>query len=101
VDNEVRGILAPYQSDITGPVNIGNPAEVTMLELAEQVLRVTGSASPVTFEPLPVSDPVRWRPDITLALTLLGWQPEVELADGLRRTARWLAAKLGRLRPVA
>jgi nucleoside-diphosphate-sugar epimerase len=101
VDDEVRGILALDQSDITGPVNIGNPAEITMLELAEQVLAVTGSGSPVAFEPLPVDDPVRRRPDITLARTLLGWQPEVELADGLRRTASWLATKLGRLRPVA
>jgi nucleoside-diphosphate-sugar epimerase len=100
VDDEVRGLLALDQSGITRPVNIGNPAEITMLELAEQVLAVTDSGSPVTFEPLPVDDPVRRRPDITLASTLLGWHPEVDLAEGLRRTARWLAAKLGCLQPV-
>jgi dTDP-glucose 4,6-dehydratase len=94
VDDEVRGILALDQSEITGPVNIGNPAEITILELAGLVLAVTGSGSPVAFEPLPVDDPVRRRPDITLASTLLGWQPEVELAEGLRRTAGWLATKL-------
>ena len=101
VADEVRGLLALDQSDITGPVNIGNPAEITMLELAEQVLAVTGSSSPVVFEPLPVDDPARRRPDITLATTLLGWQPEIELAAGLRRTARWLAAKLGGPQPMS
>ncbi len=101
VDDEVRGILALHQSEITGPVNIGNPAEITILELAEQVLAVTGSGSPVAFEPLPVDDPIRRRPDITLASTLLGWKPEVELAEGLRLTAEWLGTKLGRPRPVA
>jgi nucleoside-diphosphate-sugar epimerase len=93
VADEVRGLLALDQSDITGPVNIGNPAEITMLELAEHVLAITGSSSPVVFEPLPVDDPARRRPDITLAITMLGWQPEIELAEGLRRTAGWLAAR--------
>ena len=99
IDDEVRGILALHQSEITGPVNIGNPFEITMLELAEQVLAVTGSDSPVVFEPLPVDDPVRRQPDITLANIVLSWQPEIDLADGLQRTARWLTAKLRRLQP--
>jgi nucleoside-diphosphate-sugar epimerase len=95
VDDEVRGILALAQSEITRPVNIGNPAEITMLELADQVLAVTGSSSPVAFEPLPPDDPVRRRPNIALASASLGWEPKVELAEGLQRTAWWLATKLG------
>ena len=98
VDDEVRGILALEQSDVVGPVNIGNPAEITVLELTDQVLAVTGSASPIVFEPLPEDDPVRRQPDITLARTLLHWEPTVDLAEGLCRTADWLARNLGRPR---
>jgi dTDP-glucose 4,6-dehydratase len=96
VEDEVRAILALDQSDVAGPVNIGNPTEISLLELADLVLAVTGSASPVLFEPLPEDDPARRRPDITLARTLLGWEPVIDLAEGLRRTAGWLAWKLGR-----
>jgi nucleoside-diphosphate-sugar epimerase len=99
VEDEVRGILALEQSDVTGPINIGNPAEITLLELAEQVLAATRASSPVVFEPLPEDDPVRRQPDITLARTLLGWEPMVDLAEGLCRTTDWLAGKLGRPRP--
>jgi nucleoside-diphosphate-sugar epimerase len=89
VDDEVRGILALLDSDHVGPVNIGNPAEHTILGLAETVLRVTGSSSELVFEPLPVDDPTQRRPDISLARRLLKWEPEVGLEDGLARTAAW------------
>jgi dTDP-glucose 4,6-dehydratase len=86
VDDEVRGILALLESDHAGPVNIGNPDEFTVKELASTVLEVTGSSSDIVFEPLPTDDPVRRRPDITRARELLGWQPEVSLREGLERT---------------
>jgi dTDP-glucose 4,6-dehydratase len=86
VDDEVRGILALLESDHTGPVNIGNPDEFTVKELASTVLEVTGSSSDIVFESLPTDDPIRRRPDITLARELLGWQPEVSLREGLERT---------------
>jgi dTDP-glucose 4,6-dehydratase len=94
VDDQVRGLLALERAGDTGPVNIGNPAEVTVLELVSEVLTVTGSASPVVFEPLPLDDPARRQPDISLARRLLGWEPAVSLAEGLRRTADWLAGQL-------
>jgi dTDP-glucose 4,6-dehydratase len=87
VDDEVRGLLALLHSSHRGPMNIGNPQEYTVLELAELVLEVTGSSSELTFAPLPVDDPVRRCPDISLARSVLDWQPEVPLAEGLRRTA--------------
>ena len=72
VDDEVRGFLALLDSDVTGPVNIGNPDEFTMLELADLVLEVTGSSSEIVFEPLPVDDPTQRQPDITPGARLLG-----------------------------
>jgi UDP-glucuronate decarboxylase len=72
--------------DFTGPVNIGNPGEFTMLELAEKVLHITGSKSKLVFEPLPADDPRQRKPDITLAREQLGWEPKVGLDDGLRET---------------
>jgi UDP-glucuronate decarboxylase len=89
VDDEVRGILALLDSDVSGPVNIGNPGEFNMRELAELVLEVTGSASEVVYEPLPVDDPTQRKPDITLARERLGWEPQVALREGLERTAAW------------
>jgi dTDP-glucose 4,6-dehydratase len=89
VDDEVRGILALLDSDWVGPMNIGNPDEFTVLELAQAVLEVTGSSSEIAYEPLPVDDPVRRRPDITLANEVLGWRPEVDLREGLARTYEW------------
>ena len=94
VDDQVRGLVALADSDYVGPVNIGNPNEFTMLELAEQVLAVTGSASEIRFEPLPADDPTQRKPDITLARKVLGWEPRVELAEGLERTIPWLAGEL-------
>jgi dTDP-glucose 4,6-dehydratase len=90
VDDEVAGILSLLGSDHRGPMNIGNPDEFTIAELARLVLEVTGSSSEVTEEPLPVDDPVKRRPDISLARSVLGWQPRVPLREGLARTAAWL-----------
>jgi dTDP-glucose 4,6-dehydratase len=89
VDDEVRGILALLDSDWTGPMNIGNPDEFTVLELAQLVLELTKASSEIIFEPLPLDDPSRRRPDINLATRVLGWRPEVDLREGLARTYDW------------
>jgi nucleoside-diphosphate-sugar epimerase len=94
VEDEVRGFLALLDSDYVGPVNIGNPGEFTMLELADLVLEVTGSSSEIVFEPLPVDDPTQRRPDITLAKSLLGWEPSIDLREGLARTAEYFKTVL-------
>jgi len=94
VDDEVRGFLALLDSSERGPINIGNPGEFTMLELADLVLELTGSDSPITHEPSPADDPARRRPDITLARQLLGWQPEIALRAGLERTIPYFAEAL-------
>jgi dTDP-glucose 4,6-dehydratase len=94
VDDEIRGFLALLDSDYVGPVNIGNPNEFTVREVAELVIEVTGSASEVISEPLPVDDPKQRRPDITLARRLLGWEPVVELREGLVRTAEYFRSIL-------
>src|SRR6476661_843630 len=82
IDDEVRGIIALFDSDVCDPVNIGNPNEITMLQLVDVVREVTGSHSEVVFEPAPIGDPGRRRPDITRAKTLLGWEPKVDLRAG-------------------
>ncbi|HEV7527008.1 MAG TPA: UDP-glucuronic acid decarboxylase family protein [Acidimicrobiia bacterium] len=89
VSDEVRGLLALFDSDVCDPVNIGNPDEITMLELVDLVREVAGSTSEVVYEPLPVGDPTRRRPDITRARTLLGWEPTVSLRDGLSLMYAW------------
>jgi dTDP-glucose 4,6-dehydratase len=90
IDDEVRGLLALLESDWTGgPLNIGNPDEHTILDLAHMVRRVTGSTSSISYFPLPENDPVRRRPDISLARRVLGWSPEVDLMDGVARTVDW------------
>jgi dTDP-glucose 4,6-dehydratase len=91
VDDEVRGLLALLDSDHVGPVNIGNPNEFTVLELAQKVLEVTGSSSEIVHEPLPIDDPTQRKPDISLAKRVLGWEPRVPLDEGLRKTAAWFA----------
>ncbi len=96
VDDEIRGFLALLDSEHTGPMNIGNPGEFTVLALAELVLDVTNSGSEIVFEPLPVDDPTVRQPDISQARRLLGWEPVVELREGLTRTAEWLARVLER-----
>ncbi|MBX3068916.1 MAG: SDR family oxidoreductase [Thermomicrobiales bacterium] len=86
IDDLIEGIFRLMNSDHHLPVNIGNPNEFTVLELAEKVLRIAESTSEVHFLPLPPDDPVRRRPDITLARDLLDWQPEIPLEEGLERT---------------
>lgn len=88
VDDLIRGFLLLMDSpeDVTGPVNLGNPGEFTMLELAEKVIALTGSKSKLVHRPLPGDDPKQRRPDISLAGSLLGWKPEIMLEEGLKRT---------------
>jgi dTDP-glucose 4,6-dehydratase len=85
VDDLVRGLTALAQSGEHLPVNIGNPAEYTLLELAQTIVEVTGATSEIVFEALPVDDPKVRQPDITRARQLLGWEPQISLEDGLRR----------------
>jgi dTDP-glucose 4,6-dehydratase len=86
VDDQIRGYVALAESDVHLPVNIGNPDEFTLLELANAVIEVAESRSEIVFEALPTDDPQVRQPDITRAKQLLGWEPEVDLRDGLRRT---------------
>ena len=86
VDDLIRGLVALMESDVHLPVNIGNPVELSLLELAKAVIEVTESRSEIVFEALPIDDPRVRQPDITRARQLLGWEPKVELRDGLRRT---------------
>jgi nucleoside-diphosphate-sugar epimerase len=95
VDDEIRGFLALLDSDVTSPVNIGNDTEFTIAELAQLVLEVTGSSSELVHLPLPADDPMQRKPDLTKARTLLGWEPTVQLREGLERTAAYFAARLG------
>jgi UDP-glucuronate decarboxylase len=81
-----------------GPVNLGNPVELTVSDLAERVLRLTGSTSRIVYRPLPIDDPRRRRPDISRATALLGWQPRVMLQQGLEATAAWFAEEQNRAR---
>jgi UDP-glucuronate decarboxylase len=96
VDDTVEGLIGLMGSpdEVTGPVNIGNPDEFTMLELAKKVLAMTGSTSPVEYHPLPVDDPVRRRPDITLARQLLGWEPVVPFDAGITLTVDYFRQQL-------
>ena len=88
VDDMVDGLLALMATDheVTGPINIGNPVEFTMIELAELVLELTGSSSAIDHRPLPQDDPTRRRPDISKAKEALGWEPRTRLSEGLERT---------------
>jgi dTDP-glucose 4,6-dehydratase len=86
VDDLIRGMIALAESGEHQPVNIGNPDEFTLLELARTVVEITGSRSEIVFEALPTDDPQVRQPDIALARELLGWQPEIDLREGLRRT---------------
>ena len=89
VDDLVEGLLRLLRSDLPGPVNIGNPYELSMLDLAQRIVRLTGSTSEITFIPRPTDDPTVRQPDITLARTQLGWEPKIDLDKGLERTIEW------------
>jgi dTDP-glucose 4,6-dehydratase len=93
VDDLVRGLHLLATSEEHLPVNLGNPGEFTLLELANLVLRTTGSSSEIVFEALPVDDPKVRQPDITRAQQVLGWEPEVSLEDGLRRLVDSIQAR--------
>jgi dTDP-glucose 4,6-dehydratase len=94
VSDEIDGLIRLAESGVHQPVNIGNPDEFTLLELAQTVVEVTGSKSEIVFEALPTDDPQVRQPDIALARELLGWQPEVTLRDGLRRTIEQAGVEL-------
>jgi dTDP-glucose 4,6-dehydratase len=98
VDDLIRGLVALTESGEHMPVNIGNPGEFTLQELAELVLRMSGSKSEIVYEALPEDDPQQRRPDIARAKELLGWEPEIPLEEGLRRV---LAAHGRVAEPVA
>jgi dTDP-glucose 4,6-dehydratase len=85
----VDGIWRLMQAPVNEPVNLGNPREMTLLELAKQILRLSGSRSEIVFGPLPTDDPKVRQPDIGRARRLLGWEPRVEVEEGLRRTIEW------------
>ncbi|MFI0986046.1 UDP-glucuronic acid decarboxylase family protein [Streptomyces exfoliatus] len=97
VDDLVRGLVALIDSSEPGPFNLGNPVERTVSELAGIVLEMTGSSSEVKHHPLPVDDPVRRRPVITRAREVLGWEPEIDITEGLRRTVAYFGAHADRL----
>ena len=86
VDDLIEGIYRLLMSDYTMPVNIGNPNEITLKDFAEEVLKLTGSAVKIIYKELPVDDPKQRQPDITKARELLGWEPKIERAEGLKRT---------------
>ncbi|HEY7684174.1 MAG TPA: UDP-glucuronic acid decarboxylase family protein [Gemmatimonadales bacterium] len=95
ISDLIEGIYRLFQSDHTDPTNIGNPNEFTVRELAERVLALTGSRSPIERRPLPTDDPKVRQPDITKARSLLGWEPQVTLDEGLRHTIEYFRQKLG------
>jgi dTDP-glucose 4,6-dehydratase len=100
VDDLIRGIVAMIDSAEPGPVNLGNPQEFTVTDVARLVLRLTGSASVIEYRPLPVDDPARRCPVITRAREALGWAPVIPLDEGLRRTAEWFRSRPDELRAV-
>lgn len=96
VDDLVEGLIRMMRSsdDIIGPVNIGHPREFRVIDLAEQIIALTGSRSCIVRQPLPPDDPKQRCPDISKARSLLGWQPTIELAEGLKRTIEYFDANL-------
>jgi dTDP-glucose 4,6-dehydratase len=99
-DDEIRGVLALLDSDWTGgPINIGNPDEYAVKDLAQIVQQVSGANFSLVYAPLPVDDPVRRRPNIELAQRILGWSPETALYDGIAQTVEWFRSKLGGRHP--
>lgn len=99
VDDLIRGLIAMIDAEEPGPVNLGNPEEFSVAEIAKLVLRITGSASSVTYCPLPQDDPVRRCPQISRAASLLGWQPRVSVEQGIHRTVAWFRASVAETLP--
>ena len=98
VEGFIRLMNAP--DEVTGPINIGNPGEYTIKQLAEMIIEITGSPSKLVYEPLPADDPTRRQPDITLAKKELDWEPKIELRDGLQKTIDWFKTiDIDRYRP--
>ena len=95
VDDLIRGLVLLAESDVHEPINLGNPAELALLEMAELIIELTESRSEIVFEALPVDDPQVRQPDITRAKQLLGWEPEIEVREGLRRTIAHYTKVLG------
>lgn len=93
VDDLIEGIVRVLLGEVSEPVNVGNPAEMSVLQFAEAIIQLTGSPSRIEYRPLPVDDPKVRQPDITLAYTRLGWRPRVPLQEGLRRTIEYFAAR--------
>ncbi len=93
VDDLIRGIIKMLDSSEPGPINLGNPEEFTIGDFARLVLQITGSSSRIEYRPLPTDDPTRRRPVITRAMERLGWQPEIPVAEGVRRMADWFRAE--------
>ena len=96
VSDLIDGLVKMMQTgpEVTGPINLGNPGEFTMLELAEKVIKMTGSSSKLVFRPLPKDDPVRRKPDISKAEKILGWHPNVPLDEGLKKTIEYFSSIL-------
>jgi len=95
VSDEIEGIYRLFMKGDSEPTNIGNPNEFTVRQLAELVVELTGTRSPIVSRPLPTDDPKVRKPDITRARTMLGWEPAVELEDGVRRTIEYFKSVLG------
>src|SRR5437867_2246407 len=95
IDDLIDGLWRLMNSDVHEPVNIGNPHEMTLLDLAKRIIRLASSRSEIVFRPLPVDDPKVRQPDITRARTLLGWEPRVDPEEGLRLTLEWFRRRLG------
>jgi len=98
VSDLIEGLIKAMESDLIGPVNLGNPNEIKIIELAKTILKLTNSKSEIVFRPLPPDDPIRRCPDITLARKRLNWQPIVPLEEGLKETMRYFDKKLAKIK---
>ncbi len=94
IDDQVEGIFRLLLSDEKEPVNIGNPEEITVKQMAEDIIELTGSKSKIIYQPLPVDDPKVRQPDITKAKRVLGWEPKVQRLEGLKRTMEYFKQKI-------